>query len=109
MIAENHALSFGWATEPALKRMKELSLKINDILTKLLAVGKMTLVDAKYEFGVADGEIYLGDEISPDSCRIWDTETQEILDKDRFRKDLGCVVESYEVVAHRLGLALPTL
>lgn len=109
MITENHALSFGWATQQQLNRMKELSLKINDVLAKLLAAGKMTLVDAKYEFGVADGEIYLGDEISPDSCRIWDTETRETLDKDRFRKDLGRVVESYEIIAHRLGLALPTV
>jgi phosphoribosylaminoimidazole-succinocarboxamide synthase len=107
MVNENHALSFGWATQPQLNRMRELSLKINEVLSAIFAKAGMTLVDAKYEFGVCGNEIYLGDEISPDSCRIWDSQTQETLDKDRFRKDMGRVVESYEIVAHRLGIQVP--
>lgn len=104
MVNENHALSFGWATQKQLDRMRALSLKINEVLSNLLARGKMILVDAKYEFGFIGDDIYLGDEISPDSCRIWDADTHETLDKDRFRKDMGRVVESYEIVAHRLGI-----
>jgi len=108
MISENHALSFGWATEAQLVRMKILTHQINTVLLKLFADAGMMLVDAKFEFGVgaADGNIYLGDEISPDSCRIWDTETHEILDKDRFRKDLGGVVPAYQKIAERLGITL---
>ena len=64
-------------------------------------------MDAKYEFGVLNGEVVLGDEISPDSCRIWDSETNAPLDKDRFRQDLGQVVESYQIIADRLGVQLP--
>lgn len=104
MVNENHAISFGWATQPQLNRMRELSLKINDVLSAVFAKVNMILVDAKYEFGVAGNEIYLGDEISPDSCRIWDADTHDSLDKDRFRKDMGRVVESYEIIAHRLGI-----
>ncbi len=106
MVTENHALNFGWATKSQLDRMKVLSLKINDVLSAVFVKAGMILVDAKYEFGVANNEVYLGDEISPDSCRIWDSKTHETLDKDRFRKDMGRVVESYEIVAHRLGLTL---
>ena len=69
----------------------------------------MILVDAKFEFGVLDGEIILGDEISPDSCRIWDALTHEPLDKDRFRQDMGGVVDSYAEIASRLGLVLDTV
>lgn len=107
MISENHAISFGWATADQLARMKELTFKINDVLSRLLAKSNMLLVDSKYEFGVKDGEIYLGDEISPDSCRIWDMSTHEIMDKDRFRKDLGGVIAAYEEIARRLGIELP--
>lgn len=107
MISENHAISFGWATPEQLARMKELTFKINSMLSELLAKSNLLLVDSKYEFGVKDGEIYLGDEISPDSCRIWDTDTHEILDKDRFRKDMGGVIAAYEEIARRLGIELP--
>lgn len=107
MISENHAISFGWATSEQLTRMKELTFKINSVLSELLAKSNLLLVDSKYEFGVKDGEIYLGDEISPDSCRIWDTDTHEILDKDRFRKDMGGVIAAYEEIARRLGIELP--
>jgi len=107
MINENHAISFGWARADELVTMKELTLKINDVLTSLLAKSNLLLVDAKYEFGVKDGKVYLGDEISPDSCRIWDVKTHEILDKDRFRKDMGGVIAAYEEIARRLGIELP--
>ena len=87
--------------------MKELSLKINAILKDLLSDVGLVLVDAKYEFGEANGQLYLGDEISPDSCRIWDAKTKKPLDKDRFRQDLGGVVAAYQEVAQRLGIELP--
>lgn len=105
MITTEHALRFGWANEKELSEMKSLSLKINAVLKTLFANHGMILVDAKYEFGVGlDGKIYLGDEISPDSCRIWDMSTREKLDKDRFRQDLGNVVASYQKIAKRLGI-----
>jgi len=107
LVNDNHAISFGWAQQDQLDRMKELTFKINDILIDLFAKAGLLLVDAKYEFGVgSDGKIYLGDEISPDSCRIWDTVTHEPLDKDRFRKDLGNVVASYQLIAEHLGITL---
>ena len=106
MINENHALSFGWVKKTQLDRMEVLSSKINDILLSLFSNAGLILVDAKYEFGIRNGEVYLGDEISPDSCRIWDVKTKESFDKDRFRKDLGRVVESYEEIAHRLKISL---
>jgi phosphoribosylaminoimidazole-succinocarboxamide synthase len=107
MVNDNHALSFGWATEEQLRTMKTLSLKINEVLRDMFKKAGLILVDSKYEFGVGlDGKIYLGDEISPDSCRIWDETTRESLDKDRFRKDLGNVIESYRIIAERLGVSL---
>jgi phosphoribosylaminoimidazole-succinocarboxamide synthase len=105
LISAEHALRFEWATSDQLNEMKSLSLKINEILKALFAEHDMILVDAKYEFGVgSDGRVYLGDEISPDSCRIWDMTTREKLDKDRFRQDLGNVVASYQKIAKRLGI-----
>lgn len=104
MINEYHIESFGWADAEACDAMKELTFKVNEILTKLFADAGMILVDFKLEFGRQDGAIYLGDEFTPDGCRIWDVETREKLDKDRFRKGLGGVVEAYEQVAQRLGL-----
>lgn len=106
MINESYALSFGWAEQVQLDRIQGLSSKINNILFSLFSSAGLVLVDSKYEFGTSNGEIYLGDEISPDSCRIWDVKTQEPFDKDRFRKDLGQVVESYEEIAHRLKISL---
>ena len=106
MINEHHIVSFGWATEEAIAEMKEKTFKVNAILSKLFADAGMILVDFKLEFGQQDGTIYLGDEFSPDGCRIWDAETREKLDKDRFRKGLGGVIEAYEQVAQRLGLEL---
>jgi len=106
MINEAHAVSFGWATLEQLTEMKRLSLQINDILKALFLAGDMLLVDFKLEFGVFKGQIVLGDEFSPDGCRLWDKETRKKLDKDRFRQGLGDVVEAYEEVAHRLGVTI---
>lgn len=107
MINREHAINFGWATVEQLDAMRELSLKINQLLQELFRNAGLILVDSKYEFGVAaDGQICLGDEISPDSCRIWDQQTHEVLDKDRFRQDMGNVIESYKEIAERLGIPL---
>ena len=105
MVNESHVKSFGWATEAQLARMKELSFKVNEVLKELFAAGNMLLVDFKLEFGVFHGEVILGDEFSPDGCRLWDKETRKKLDKDRFRQGLGDVVEAYEEVGHRLGIS----
>lgn len=104
MVNEYHVQSFGWATAEQLTRMKELTFKINAVLKDLFAAGNMLLVDFKVEFGIHKGEVILGDEFSPDGCRLWDKDTREKLDKDRFRQNLGNVVESYELVGQRLGL-----
>lgn len=107
MINESHVRSFGWATEEQVSAMKELTFKVNDVLKQLFLDGDMLLVDFKLEFGVTpDGELVLGDEITPDGCRLWDKNTREKLDKDRFRQDLGNVVEAYEEVGRRLGIDL---
>jgi phosphoribosylaminoimidazole-succinocarboxamide synthase len=107
MINESHAETFGWATTDQLAQMKELTFKVNAVLKKLFADAGMLLVDYKLEFGLFHGEVVLGDEFSPDGCRLWDAATREKLDKDRFRQGLGGVVEAYEEVAARLGIALP--
>ncbi|HTF95959.1 MAG TPA: phosphoribosylaminoimidazolesuccinocarboxamide synthase [Cellvibrio sp.] len=104
MINESHVQSFGWASPEQMARMKELTFKINAVLKELFAAGNMLLVDFKVEFGIHKDEVILGDEFSPDGCRLWDKDTREKLDKDRFRQNLGNVVESYELVGKRLGL-----
>ncbi len=104
MVNEYHIHSLGWAEAWQVERMKELTFRINDILTPLFLAGGMVLVDYKLEFGVMDGALLLGDEVTPDGCRVWDRDTREKLDKDRFRQDLGRVVESYELIGERLGL-----
>ncbi|MFA5495460.1 MAG: phosphoribosylaminoimidazolesuccinocarboxamide synthase [Porticoccaceae bacterium] len=104
MINEYHIRSFGWARPEEVDTMKALTFKVNDILKELFAGAGMILVDYKLEFGVFNGQVVLGDEFSPDGCRIWDSETREKLDKDRFRQDLGNVIESYELVGRRLGI-----
>lgn len=104
MINDYHIRSFGWATEDQVKKMQELTFKVNDVLKALFLASGMLLVDYKLEFGVFHGEVILGDEFSPDGCRLWDVETREKLDKDRFRQNLGNVIESYELVGRRLGL-----
>lgn len=104
MVNEYHAASFGWAEPEDILAMKQLTFKVNDVLKKLFADAGMILVDYKLEFGLFKGDVILGDEFSPDGCRLWDMETREKLDKDRFRQGLGGVVESYEVVGQRLGI-----
>ena len=105
MVNESHVKSFGWATEAQLARMKELSFQVNTVLKELFSAGNMLLVDFKLEFGVFHDRIILGDEFSPDGCRLWDKDTRKKLDKDRFRQGLGDVVEAYEEVGHRLGIS----
>ena len=106
LINRNHIVSFGWAKDDQLDEMIITSHKVNELLTKLFADSGMILVDFKLEFGISNGKILLGDEFTPDGCRLWDDETLEKLDKDRFRQDLGDVIESYHMVAHRLGMQI---
>ncbi|MGH1469666.1 MAG: phosphoribosylaminoimidazolesuccinocarboxamide synthase [Cellvibrionaceae bacterium] len=105
MINEYHIESFGWAKAEHIEKAKELTFKVNKILKELFLTGNMLLVDSKLEFGLYKGEVLLGDEFTPDGCRLWDKDTREKLDKDRFRQGLGDVVESYEIVGRRLGLS----
>ncbi len=104
MVNEYHVRSFGWATDEQLARMKALSFQVNEVLKVVFDAGNMLLVDFKLEFGLFHGEIVLGDEFSPDGCRLWDKDTRKKLDKDRFRQGLGGVVEAYEEVGHRIGV-----
>ncbi|WP_303289397.1 phosphoribosylaminoimidazolesuccinocarboxamide synthase [Marinobacter sp. SS5-14b] len=104
MVNESLAVSFGWASESELAQMKTLTYKVNDVLKALFDDAGMLLVDYKLEFGRSDGTIVLGDEFSPDGCRIWDKETRKKMDKDRFRQGLGDVIEAYEEVGRRLGI-----
>ncbi|WP_240221673.1 phosphoribosylaminoimidazolesuccinocarboxamide synthase [Rheinheimera hassiensis] len=106
MVNESLAVAFNWATEDQLAKMKQLTFKANEVLAALFDAAGMMLVDFKLEFGVFNGEIVLGDEFSPDGCRLWDKATRKKLDKDRFRQGLGGVVEAYEEVANRLGVKL---
>ena len=106
MINEYHVRAFGWAPAAALERMTELTFRVNDVLKALFARAGLVLVDYKLEFGAFQGEVLLGDEFTPDGCRLWDRETRDKLDKDRFRQGLGGVVEAYEEVARRLGIPL---
>lgn len=103
MINDDYAEAFGIATDAQVQEIKALTLKINDILKKFLAERKIRLVDFKMEFGTdADGKVILADEITPDTARLWDWDTNEKLDKDRFRRDLGNVEEAYHEVIRRL-------
>ncbi|MBW5799461.1 phosphoribosylaminoimidazolesuccinocarboxamide synthase [Halomonas elongata] len=104
MINESLAETFGWATPEQLAEMKSLTYRVNDVLKQLFADGDLLLVDYKLEFGLFNGEIVLGDEFSPDGCRLWDAKTREKLDKDRFRQGLGGVIEAYEEVGRRIGV-----
>ena len=104
MLNDYHIRSFGWATDEEIEQMKVLTFQVNDVLKKMFADAGMLLVDYKLEFGRFKGELLLGDEFSPDGCRLWDAETRKKLDKDRFRQGLGGVIEAYEEVGHRLGI-----
>lgn len=105
-INESHVQAFDWATLEQLAEMKAYSFKVNEVLNKLFDDAGLLLVDFKLEFGLFHGKIVLGDEFSPDGCRLWDKETRKKMDKDRFRQGLGDVIEAYEEVAHRLGVPL---
>lgn len=107
MINESIVHCFGWATDGEVAIMKSLTYRVNEVLKPLFARAGLLLIDYKLEFGRHRGEIILGDEFTPDGCRIWDAQTRKKLDKDRFRRDLGDVVESYEEVAERLGIVIP--
>jgi len=100
----------GWASAAEIAEMRALTLKVNAVLKPLFAAGGMDLVDYKLEFGhptdAIEGPLVLGDEFTPDGCRLWDAKTGEKLDKDRFRRDLGGVIEHYREVATRIGAPL---
>ena len=99
---ESQITDLGWATQDQLTAIKDITMKVNDILKDFLATKKVKLVDFKLDFGSHKGHILLGDEISPDTCRFWDADTNEKLDKDRFRRDLGNVEEAYHEMLFRL-------
>jgi phosphoribosylaminoimidazole-succinocarboxamide synthase len=108
MVSEEHVTALGWATPQEIDDMLAIAIRVNDFLSGLFTGVGITLVDFKVEFGrVWEGDlsrILLADEISPDSCRLWDAKTKEKLDKDRFRQDLGGLMEAYQEVARRLGI-----
>ena len=105
MINDYYAVAIGAATREEIDKITELVFKINEILVNYFKSIKVDLIDFKVEFGRYKGQIILADEISPDTCRFWDSETHEKLDKDRFRRDLGHVEEAYEEIYRRIGLA----
>lgn len=104
MINEYHALAMGLVTIDELEQIKEMAFKINDIMKEYFLSVNVDLIDFKLEFGRFNDEIILADEISPDTCRFWDHDTGEKLDKDRFRRDLGGVEEAYMEMLQRLGI-----
>lgn len=107
LINDHHAVALGLLSYEELSELYEMSAKINSLVTELYSKAGITVVDFKIEFGrAADGSLVLADELTPDTCRLWDKATGERMDKDRFRRDLGSVGETYEEVAKRLHNAL---
>ena len=110
LVSEEHITAFGWATPQEIDEMMALALRVNDFLTGLFMGIGIRLIDFKCEFGrIIENDIMrivLADEISPDCCRLWDTETEDKLDKDRFRRDMGGLMEAYQEVARRLGILM---
>ena len=106
MVNDDHVIVMGWATPDQLLTIRQLAKKVNDLLKPLMLKAGLTLVDFKMEFGVYQGQVILADEISPDTCRLWDVKTGKKLDKDRFRQDLGQVEEAYQEVMERMGQVL---
>ena len=108
LVAKEHILAFNWATEEELKIIEEMTFRINDFMSGMFRGVGIKLVDFKLEFGRIweneKKEIILADEISPDTCRLWDVKSERKLDKDRFRKDLGNIIQAYQEVARRLGI-----
>ena len=108
LISEEHILTFDWASKTEIDKVKKMILRINDFMIGMFRGVGIKLIDFKLEFGriKIDGknEVILADEISPDTCRLWDSITEKKLDKDRFRKDLGDLIPAYTEVAKRLGI-----
>ena len=110
IISKEHIFSFGWASKKEIEEIDKITLRVNDLLCGLFRGIGIKLVDFKIEYGKAwnkdknEKEIILVDEISPDTCRLWDVKTEKKLDKDRFRKDLGNVIQGYQEVARRLNI-----
>lgn len=105
LISEYHAISCGFATKEEVETIKKMAFTVNDVLKEYFASIGVELIDFKLEFGkTSDGTIVLADEISPDTCRFWDIETHEKLDKDRFRRDMGGVEDAYAEMMKRVGL-----
>lgn len=102
MINDYHIAAMNLATPEQMQKVSEYALKINEIISAHLKAKGLELIDFKLEFGLHKGEVLLGDEISPDTCRFWDSKTGEKMDKDRFRRDLGNVEEAYKEVLYRL-------
>ena len=103
-INDDYALALGLATKEELDQIRTYAHKVNEIMKAYFLQAGLKLIDFKIEFGRYHGQILLADEVSPDTCRLWDVKTNEKLDKDRFRRDLGNVEEAYNEVFHRLGL-----
>jgi len=105
LINTDHAELFGWAAREDIAFMRGAALEVNQVLSDMLNTAGIRLIDFKLEFGRSNSEIFLGDEITPDGCRLWDMETGRKLDKDVFRRDLGNLPEAYHEVMNRLGIA----
>ena len=110
LVNDDHIRVLGWATAAEITEMRSITHRVNAVLKPLFADGGMDLVDYKLEFGHPrndlQGPLWLGDEFTPDGCRLWDRTTHEKMDKDRFRRDLGGVIEKYREVASRIGAPL---
>ena len=110
LVSKEHIYIFGWASEKDIKEIDKITLRINDLLLGMFRGIGIKLIDFKIEYGLAwnkdteEKEIVLADEISPDTCRLWDLKTEKKLDKDRFRKDLGNVIQGYQEVARRFKI-----
>ena len=110
VVSKEYIFNFEWATKEEIKQIDKMTLRINDILIGLFRGVGIKLIDFKIEYGkiwnkeTEEKEIVLADEISPDTCRLWDSRTEKKLDKDRFRKDLGNIIQGYQEVARRLGI-----
>ena len=108
LVAKEHILAFNWATNEELKIIESMTFRINDFMSGMFRGVGIKLVDFKLEFGRLwendKKQIILADEISPDTCRLWDVKSERKLDKDRFRKDLGNIIQAYQEVARRLGI-----
>ena len=101
-MCESHALALGLVTETQLEEIRSYAATVNDVLKEFFLERGLKLIDFKIEFGLYDGQVILADEISPDTCRLWDVKTNEKMDKDRFRRDLGNIEETYAEVLRRV-------